>query len=1044
MNSLLDFSIFAGYIFVFVALPFLVAHLFCKSMRVQDYSVRLGFVLFSIALGFAPFVRQIVRTEYTAYTLADTGEFVSLEDVDVAQGVVAASKKPVVAQELPPAQVANVDGRSVLARDRKIVLDKQLTVKLSRWQDALTFGIDLAGGTNLVYQLVEKDDEPITDELMDRMVGAVSKRINPAGTKEVTVRRVGRDRIEVIIPGANQAAVEETKKLISRLGSLEFGIVANRIDHKNEVQRALASPRKDVRVNNRVVARWVPIRPNVVDGQLVPNRDFDGDESIAVRQIKGLAPGFNELLIINEPDPDRKITGKLLTRANPTNDESGRPAVGFHFNQRGASLFSALTQKNRPTQEGRQRRLAILLDDKVITAPNINSVIGADGIIQGRFTQKEVNDQVSVLNAGSLPRELKPNPISEFSISPTLGYDVQSKGKLALWVSSLAVVVFMAAYYLVAGLVADFAMILNLLFIVSVMAFIQAAFTLPGLAGLVLSAGMAVDANVLIYERIREETQRGASLRMAIHNGFDRALVAIVDSNLTTLITAVILYMIGTEQVKGFAVSLFIGLVMNLYTAVFVSRLILNIFEKTRITKELKMMSAIGHTSIDFVGKQFVATTASVILIIAGLAAFVARGDENYDIDFTGGTMITMQFMERQETDDVRHKLEEVLGSNITLEELTISGSNSAGTLFRLRTTNQDEGKVEETINSAFRNQLVRKEMTPGKIEPIAASAKKPDAKDAKTGEAEAADDETFADGRKVELAFSREIAASTVQDYFERELTTINDDKYRNVTSLLAIRGIAGTGMSAAEGQSRQFSKVVLEAAKEIDEKDLQAAVTAVRDRMHDKPTFDEVTSFDSSVAYEAKESAVIAIVASLIAIVAYIWFRFQNVVFGLSAVVALAHDVLVALACVALGSYLSRTPVGPLLGLVDFKINMPMIAVFLTIVGYSLNDTIVIFDRLREVRGKNPTITREMINLTVNQTLSRTILTALTVFLTVLILYALGGEGIHGFAFCMLIGSVAGTYSTVYIASPLVLWFMKRALANSAKMNQANRPAA
>jgi SecD/SecF fusion protein len=196
----------------------------------------------------------------------------------------------------------------------------------------------------------------------------------------------------------------------------------------------------------------------------------------------------------------------------------------------------------------------------------------------------------------------------------------------------------------------------------------------------------------------------------------------------------------------------------------------------------------------------------------------------------------------------------------------------------------------------------------------------------------------------------------------------------------------------------------------------------------MKNTPVFDETTSFESSVASETKQSAVFAVIASLIAIVAYVWFRFDNFIFGLAAVIALAHDVLVSLGAVAIASYLSRTGAGPLFMFTDFKINMAMIAAFLTIVGYSLNDTIVIFDRLREIRGKNPLITRDMINLTVNQTMSRTILTAFTVFLTVLILYILGGEGIHGFAFCMVVGSVAGTYSTIYIASPLVLQFANR----------------
>src|SRR5258708_19750269 len=190
----------------------------------------------------------------------------------------------------------------------------------------------------------------------------------------------------------------------------------------------------------------------------------------------------------------------------------------------------------------------------------------------------------------------------------------------------------------------DFALWVNLLFLVSVMALVKAAFTLPGLAGLVLSAGMAVDANVLIYERMREELARGASLRMAIHNGFDKAFAAIFDSNISTLITALILYLIGTEQVKGFAVSLIIGLVMNLYTAVYVSRLVMNILERSRTITRVKMLSLVGVTNFDFVGKQMIASLASIILIVAGLAAFFMRGTANYDIDFTGGPSVLIHF----------------------------------------------------------------------------------------------------------------------------------------------------------------------------------------------------------------------------------------------------------------------------------------------------------------------------------------------------------------------------------------------------------------
>jgi SecD/SecF fusion protein len=241
-------------------------------------------------------------------------------------------------------------------------------------------------------------------------------------------------------------------------------------------------------------------------------------------------------------------------------------------------------------------------------------------------------------------------------------------------------------------------------------------------------------------------------------------------------------------------------------------------------------------------------------------------------------------------------------------------------------------------------------------------------------------------------------------------------------------VEGTAGSGLQTSGSKSKTYSALDLKAAAGLNQADLQQVLGALSQEMSVAPVFDEVTSFESSVAREARYSALIAILASLLAIVAYVWFRFENLIFGLAAVVALAHDVLVTLAMIAIASYLSKTPIGGLFLFNDFKINMPMIAAFLTIVGYSLNDTIVIFDRLREVRGKNPDITREMINDTVNQTLSRTILTALTVFITVLILYVLGGEGIHGFAFAMLIGTIAGTYSTIYIASPLVLWFADR----------------
>jgi SecD/SecF fusion protein len=1032
----------------FTVVPFAIGVGICRALRVKEFAARLGFIVFTVVLAFLPFVWAIVQEERVGYQTPD-GAWVSLDetkesfDPETKEQFRVSTKtgQRLTAVPLQRKDITHADGRYVLEGEDGIAVLQRTTVDFARWQEALNFGIDLAGGTNLIYETV-KDD--VSDEVMNNMVAAVSRRINPAGTKEVTVRRVGTNRIEVIVPGANPELVEETKTLITKLGSLEFSIVANRQDHRDLLQAAEGNPARIVKAGG-FQGRWVAIAPiRDAKGRETPNTEFDGDPEILVRQIQGKLPGFKEILVLHEPNEDKRITGKLLKRANATTNE-GRPVVGFHFNEAGGYRFFDLTSEYKPRKDGTRRRLAVMLNDQVYSAPGIKQPIGADGVIEGRFTMKEVNDLVSVLNAGALPEELKPDPISEFSISPTLGFDVREKGKLALVVSSVAVVVFMAVYYLTAGLVADLALILNLLFIVSVMAFVKAAFTLPGLAGLVLSAGMAVDANVLIYERIREEKARGASLRMAIHNGFDKAFVAIFDSNITTLLTAVFLYMIGTEQVKGFAVALFIGLVMNLYTAVYISRIVLNVMERGRVIKQLKMMSAIGATNFDFVGKQKIASLASIVLIVAGLAAFIARGKSNYDIDFTGGVMVSMQFNDSQQADEVRNKLEQTFGSNITVEELTPFGATEKGRQFRLRIANEGEQQinsedVERKIDETFPGLLVRRNMTFGELQPIPV----PEKPAQKEGEpAITPPDDPFAGGQEVKLTFTDAkggqtfLGTSTVQRYLEQELERIqvadrNGNqvaKYSRPEAMLSVEGTSRGDSGSSAGKARTYSSMTLKVAKDVSEDDLKSALVAVQQSMKARPNFDEVTSFESSVAGETQQRAVFAILASLLAIVAYIWFRFENLVFGLAAVVALTHDVLVSLGCVALGSYLSSTPVAPLLMLTDFKINMAMIAAFLTIVGYSLNDTIVIFDRLREVRGKNPNVTKEMINNTVNQTLSRTILTALTVFITVVILYALGGEGIHGFAFCMVVGSVAGTYSTVYIASPLVLVFMERA---------------
>jgi len=910
------------------------------------------------------------------------------------------------------------------------------------WYDAVKFGIDLAGGTNLVYQLAQEPSDPA---MMDRMVGAIRRRIDPAGTQELAIRQVGKDRIELIIPRATAEDIDKIKRQMTTVGKLEFHILANNRDHADIIRRAQGVPRDLRDSSGRLIAGWRPVaprtlmengRPVLKDGKpvKVPSNEFREGEEIAVRQIPGAEPGYREVLVIFDRNPDRWVTGRYLQRAAPTTDEAGRPAVSFVFNARGANLFSQLTGSNLPLRDGFHRRLAILLDDEVYSAPNINSTIGGNGIIQGSFTMAEVNELVNVLNAGALEVPLKESPISEFSISPTLGIDVQRKGITSIVIAAVSVFVFMAAYYLIAGLIADFCLLLNLVLLVGIMALIDATFTLPGLAGVVLTLGMAVDANVLIYERIREELHRGASLRMAIQNGFARAFSSIFDSNITTLLTAVILYIIGTDQVRGFAVTLFIGIALSMYTALFVNRLILEILERKRWIKTLKMLSFIGETHFDFVKPLKLCATFSIAITVIGLGAFFARGDQNYDIDFTGGTMITMEFVEPQSPDVVQETLAKAFDSDISLERLTEEGqTGEKGRLFRVRTTEQDQGKVQATINDAFPDLLKRVTMSYGEIAAIEPPAAEANAE-------QPAPEATATQGHQVQLTFSSPIAPATASSYLMQAIATVKNDagdpKYGSAELTQSLFTLSGPeGVKVEEGAVEKYETMVLKTDKALAEEDLKAALAAMQTTMANTPLFEEVNSFEAVVASEAKAAAVLAILASLVMIVAYVWFRFQNAHFGFAAVVALAHDVLTTLGLISIASLISDTPIGSMLLLSDFKINLTMIAAFLTIVGYSLNDTIVIFDRLREIRGKNPSITRDMLNLAVNQTLSRTLLTAGTSFIVVFILYVMGGEGIHGFAFAMCLGVIIGTYSTIFVASPLVLYLMNRSQSATKK---------
>ncbi|MFQ5732787.1 MAG: protein translocase subunit SecD, partial [Planctomycetaceae bacterium] len=929
--------------------------------------------------------------------------------------------------------------------------------KRRSWLTAFRVGIDLGGGTNLVYQVVATPDKPITAEAMDQMVGAVKRRLDPAGTEEITVRKVGSDRIEVIIPRADPEVVEEKKRLMTRLGSLEFAMLANRRDHQDIISRAeMPGVERDIRnpTKDYIEASWrdVGVGP---DGK--PKDVHKGGDVVFRKNPNN--QNIEQFLVVFEP-PGRRVLGKYLTRAYPTTDENARPAVGFNFNTRGASRFSRLTGDNLPGQDGFRRRLAILLDDQIHSAPSIEAQIQGRGIIHGSFTIEEIEELVNVLNAGALalpfktnPATGKPTPISEQTISPLLGADVQKKGKFAILAAVAAVFVFMLVYYRFSGVVANLCLVLNLLLVMGAMAFIDAAFTLPGLAGIVLTIGMAVDANVLIFERIREETARGSSLRMAIQNGFARAFTTIVDANLTTLITAVVLYMIGTDQVRGFAVTLFIGIVLSMFTALYFGRMIFDICERKRWIRRLKMNSLVGTTHWNFTGKQRLCGAISAAVIVAGLVGVVVRGGDLLDIDFSGGTMVSFEFKERQEPKAVKDALSksDVLRDGMSLEVLTSADDDTKADThhrFRLRGKEQDflkfKNAIRETLKAEGEHFALRQvritAFDKSMIKPIEdpTAAKKPDKrksdkKKPKAGEQPRLVSTEFIGGHEVDITFSDDgLKVATFAGYVAQHLDQIGrtpgsegNGKYTRPGELIRVDGIKKANAQTAESEAPKYRTVRLMAKKDIAANDLALALGELKEELDTSPIFPEVQNFDSAVAGDMQQSAILAMLFSLAAIVGYIWFRFQRATFGIAAVVALVHDVLVVLGVVALAGFVGDTAAGQWL---NFKINLPMIAAFLTIVGYSLNDTIVVFDRVREVRGKNPALTGEMINTSLNQTLARTLLTSLTTFIVVAILYGWGGEGIRGFAFCLVLGVIVGTYSSIYVASPVLLWLMNR----------------
>ena len=616
-----------------------------------------------------------------------------------------------------------------------------------------------------------------------------------------------------------------------------------------------------------------------------PNEDLDS---------KNLTDDF-ELYTVKVPKTGKApLEGDVVTSARGDIDPTrGGNVVSLNMDDVGARAWRKITKENI------DRPVAIVLDDEVYSAPNVNSEIpNGSSQIYGNFTAAEASDLANILEVGKLPAETE--IISQDIVGPSLGQKNINRGFTSLVVGVLIVLAFMILYYGSGGIVSIIALLANLFFIIGALASYGTVLTLPGIAGIVLTIGMAVDANVIIYERIREELRIGKPMVAAIRDGFKASYSAIVDANVTTILTAIVLAWFGQGPIKGFAVVLIIGVICSLFTAVLCARLMIDwwtdrgksVAFHTKLFKDV-----FANLNIDFIGKAKIAAVFSLIFITVGIGSFFTRNFE-LGVDFKGGRTYTIQFPQTNvDVDQVRTILEGEFDDATTIVK-TFGGSDqiqvTTSYLIDDRSDQADEG-----VKTALRS------------------------------------------------------------------------------------------GISAYSGN-------------EIAEADFQD--NYLKSEVKVGPT----------IADDIRKSSIRATVIALALIFLYILLRFRRWQYGLGAVAALFHDVLIVLTVFSL-----------LHGVLPFslEINQAFIAAILTVVGYSINDTVVVFDRIREFfQSHGSKSKKEIINLAINNTVSRTVITSLTTFFVVLMLFIFGGEMIRGFAFALLVGIIIGTYSSVFIATPIV----------------------
>ncbi len=703
-------------------------------------------------------------------------------------------------------------------------------------QKKIALGLDIQGGTSFLIRLVQSEKE-VTQAMQEQAVEVIRKRVDYFGGGEPVISPVGNDRILVQIPGLDTAKIQEAREQLSRVAKLEFRLV---YPDGGERLKAIDAGTEVIPPEYRI-------------------------ETYKMHAAPGKQPVEERILVKKKAD----LGGDRVTSSHAYYGNEGW-TVQMKFDSEGAKQFGNITEKFKGY------RFAIVLDEVIQSAPTIRDAIyGGDAVITGRFTEQEARGLASVLEN---PLQTPVSIEEERSVSPTLGMDSIRSSIIAGLIGLAITLVCVVVYYRFAGVIANLALLVNIVLLIGALTMFHFVLTLPGIAGIILTVGIAVDASVLIYERLREELATGKSLRVALQAAYEKAFSSIFDANITTLITAAILFWYAAGPVKGFAISLTLGILASMFTALIVGRNLFTWFVDSGRVKKVTMLHLISSQHVDFLGKGFIAVMLSLLLLIAGATAFVIRGDRNFGVDFKGGDLLTMSSAQPVSVHDFREAIKPLHLDDAPIQQSQQGGKNYITVRSPINTSEAIEKQVEAAMPGA---------------------------------------------GFKV--------------------------DRAERVGAL---------------------------------------------------------------VGGELAKSSLWALGLGILGILIYVTLRFE-LSFAVGAIVALLHDVLIT---VGVFSLLGR------------ELTLTMVGAVLTIAGYSINDTIVVYDRIREglASGRKGSI-QTIMNESINQTLSRTLLTSGVTLIPILCLFFFGGSVLRDFALAIIVGVVVGTYSSIFIASPIVLWWSK-----------------